>query len=64
MNLIEIKAKSRTGQVVTFQVAEILSIDGQPLTFGAEDVRVHLVRIHERLAVLEQAAGITAEGQS
>lgn len=64
MNLIEIKAKSRTGQVVTFQVTEIISIDGQPLTFGAEDVRVQLLRISERLAALEQLAGISTGSPS
>ena len=29
--LIEIKARSKTGQIVTFHVAEVLELDGQPV---------------------------------
>ena len=57
-HLITIKAKSRTGQVVEFHVAEILEIDGQPLNRE----QPHLITsILTRLDALERAAGLTGE---
>ena len=57
--LIEIKAKSKTGAVVTFHVLEILEIDGQPLAFGTDDLRTVLAQIAERLAAVERHTGMT-----
>ena len=52
-HLIEIKAKSKTGQVVTFHVAEILEIDGQPMRPGTDTI---LTNILQRLDALEAAS--------
>jgi len=52
--LIEIKAKSRTGQVITLHVTEILEIDGQPLHPAADDLRVRMGMLEQRVTRLEQ----------
>lgn len=52
---IVIKVKSLTGKVVDIEVAEIISIDGQPLTPGVMDVltEARLQEIEQRVARLE-----------
>lgn len=52
--LIEIKAKSRTGQVITLHVTEILEIDGQPLNPAADDLRVRMGMLEQRMTRVEQ----------
>jgi hypothetical protein len=44
---------------VTFTVTAL-----SPCRYEVQDVRVHLLRIHERLAALEQLAGISTGSQS
>lgn len=51
--LIAIVCKSKTGQVVTFHVSEIISIDGRPLQPDQSDV---LSNILQRLTALEEAS--------
>lgn len=55
--LIEIKAKSRTGQVITLHVTEILEIDGQPLNPAADDLRIRMGALEQRVAHIEEEKG-------
>ena len=52
--LIEIVAKSKTGNIVTFQVAEILSIDGQPLRPEQQSLLTDILTRLERLEATEK----------
>lgn len=58
-DLIEIKARTKTGSVQTFSVAEILEINGQryhpPEDF--EGLRDHLVHHDGRLTAIEAIIG-------
>ena len=51
--MIIIQAKSKTGQVVEFEVDRILSIDGQPYTATAGDLRDLLVHLEGRVSAVE-----------
>lgn len=50
--LIPVVCKSKTGQLVTFHVREVISIDGRPLQPDQSDVLNHIL---QRLNELEEA---------
>ena len=47
--LIEIKARSKSGQIVTFHVAELLEIDGQPVRPEQQALLTDILTRLERL---------------
>jgi len=49
--MILIRAKSKTGQLVDFEVDRIVSIDGEP--FDGTAIRDHLLQIEGRLQAVE-----------
>jgi len=51
--MITIQAKSKTGQLVDFEVDRIVSIDGEPYTASASEIRDHLMVIEGRVQALE-----------
>lgn len=57
--LIEIKAKTKTGVIQTFHVAEILEINGKPYQ-SAEDtlaIREHVIHLDGRMSAVEAILG-------
>jgi len=52
--LIEIKARSKTGQIVTFHVAELLEIDGQPVRPEQQTLLADILTRLERLEATEK----------
>lgn len=52
--MIIIRAKSKSGQIVDFEVERIVSIDGEPFTESASQLRDHLLVMEGRLQTLEQ----------
>ena len=52
--LIELKARSKTGQIVTFHVAELLEIDGQPVRPEQQSLLTDILNRLERLEATEQ----------
>lgn len=54
--LIDLKCRSKTGQVVNIQVAELLEIDGRPFQPGGdvEQLRNHLIHLDGRVTALER----------
>lgn len=55
--LIEIKARSKSGQIVTFHVAELLEIDGQPVRPEQQSLLADIVARLERLEVRGETDG-------
>ena len=55
--LIEIKARSKTGQIVTFHVAELLEIDGQPVRPEQQALLTDILTRLERLEAGRNANG-------
>jgi len=51
--MILIRAKSKTGQLVDFEVDRIVSIDGEPFDGTAAVIRDHLLDIEGRLQAVE-----------
>lgn len=54
-DLIEIKARTKTGVVQTFSVSEILEINGKPYQSSQDfsDLREHMIHMDGRLTALE-----------
>mgnify|MGYP004452884935 CR=1 FL=1 len=55
-----IRAKSKTGQLVDFEVDRIVSIDGEPYVETAGQLRDHLLVIEGRLQAVENIIQPTA----
>jgi Fe2+ or Zn2+ uptake regulation protein len=51
--LINIRAKSKTGQILEIEVERIISIDGEPYTATGSQLRDHLMVIEGRLQSIE-----------
>jgi hypothetical protein len=53
---IEIKAKTKTGVTQTFQVSEILEIDGKPYQSAeqTQDLREHVIHLDGRVSAIEK----------
>ena len=51
--MILIQAKSKTGSLITFEVSQIISIDGEPYTQSAGQLRDHLLVMEGRLQAVE-----------
>lgn len=54
VRLIEIKARSKSGQIVTFHVAELLEIDGQPVRPEQQTLLTNILTRLERLEATEK----------
>lgn len=54
-DLIEIKARTKTGVTQTFQVSAILEINGKPYQSAQDysDLREHMIHMDGRLTALE-----------
>jgi hypothetical protein len=54
-DLIEIKARTKTGVVQTFSVSEILEINGKPYQSSQDftDLREHMIHMDGRLTALK-----------
>lgn len=53
--LIEIKARTKTGVVQSFSVLEILEINGRPYQSreDTEDLRAHVIHLDGRVSAIE-----------
>ena len=51
--MITIRAKSKTGQLVDFEVDQLISIDGEPVTANYGEMLEHMVRLEGRLQAVE-----------
>lgn len=56
MELIEIKARTKTGNIQVFSVMQILEIDGKPYQSAeaTEDLRTHLIHMDGRVSAIEK----------
>ena len=51
--MILIQAKSKTGALVSFEVDQILTIDGEPHNQSTSQLRAHLLVVEGRLQAVE-----------
>jgi hypothetical protein len=58
-DLIEIKAKTKTGVIQTFQVSEIIEIDGKPYRScdQYQEMRDQIIHLGGRLSAIEAFIG-------